>query len=660
MTDLINLQDVERTKSVTQGDYEVALGPGILHVMIGPSTLFQASSFVPMTGLPPPSPYPAARDSLLQATPLMDNMWAVAVQKSISKQVALGWQVSDSKDIATRTRRAQGLIDHFDGNFDLGLQRHLNDFLLCDNGAWVEIARATRGGASRVEGIYHLDSLRVIRTLDPNIPAYYQNRRGEYKELRADFVQSFVDMPSPRLELIGTGMCAASRAWDTITKMAAIETYFREKATGSNQRAIYLISGVTHKQLKDGLAAGDADAVAKGFIQYKGAVLIPGFDAAVQPTMVQIDLSSIPDAFDVNQERERADAIYSHASGLWIGELRPLTGQGLGNGQQARILEEGAEGMGLAAWQKQWISFTKRVLSNTTTFAWSANDITDRIKQADLQAKQIKNVTDMKAGEFIDVRQGQQLLLDAKILPPELAPPDVTPGGVLTDDQQPGDVETRPELASQRALTVGAKAGPHTGVMLALYPDAAARRIISATPGVTEPAEDLHITLCYLGKTDETALAQNKAALIDALQRWAREQPGPLRGEVNGLGRFYTIKDGDTNPVYLAPDLPGLPQLRQSLVNQIAASGLDYNQEHGYTPHITVAYVPQDAPTPAIRVVTPLTCAAVTLAWGDEHHQFPLGVGVATKTSPTMAHDPLELTEDELAAARRLLDRVVA
>jgi hypothetical protein len=477
---------LDRKRSVTRDDIQPATG-NVLHVLLGPIDLAATMGIAQQTGLPPRSMFSYARDILLRATPLMDGMWAAAVKKSIQKQVARGFVIEDTKDIATRAKRAQELFELFDGDFESGLQRHLQDFLLCDNGAWVEIARATRGGASRVEGLYHLDSHRVVRTRDPNIPAYYQTLRGTWKPLPADFVANFTDLPSPDVLLNGVGLCAASVAWETVIKMQAIETYFREKVTGQNNRAIHLISGVTDKQLKAGLNSADADAVQKGFIVYKGAVLIPGFDGDKPPTVVTIPLSDIPDGFDLGQERERADAIYSHAAGLFIGDLRPLTGQGLGNGQQARILEESAEGMGLAAWAKQWVTFTKRVNPSSTTFAWSSNDITDRTKQADLQAKQIKNVVDMQTAGFIDTRAGQQLLLDAKVLPKELAPADLTPGGTLTDEDQPSEA-TAPDGAQLQAMAAAGdrlKAAPLVEPPPELTPDelAAARKLLQEVLG---------------------------------------------------------------------------------------------------------------------------------------------------------------------------------
>lgn len=187
----------------------------------------------------------------------------------------------------------------------------------------------------------------------------------------------------------------------------------------------------------------------------------------------------------------------------------------------------------------------------------------------------------------------------------------------------------RARLAARRIVTKAyapdrvVPAG-HTGVMVALYPDPMAALAIAAQPGVTEAADQLHLTLCYLGNSSETHLAQNKARLIDCLALWAAFQWTPQRGTINGLGRFFHTEDDGTNAVYVAPDLPALPALRQSLIAAIEAAGFDYSQTHGFTPHITVAYVPAGALTPDIRIETPVTFDRLVLCWGDAQFDFPI------------------------------------
>jgi 2'-5' RNA ligase len=198
---------------------------------------------------------------------------------------------------------------------------------------------------------------------------------------------------------------------------------------------------------------------------------------------------------------------------------------------------------------------------------------------------------------------------------------------------------------------VATKASGHTGVMVALYPDAAAARAIAGLPGVSEAREDLHLTLAFLGDSTDTPLATNKDRLVEAVQAWAREQGTPLQGTINGVGRFFNAESDGTNAVYVAPDVPGLPELRQSLVAAIERAGFDVASNHGFTPHLTVAYVPEAAPTPDIRVETPVTFDAVTLAWGDEHLVFPLGLATATKSAKD---DAAALLDAEMGWAQRL------
>lgn len=66
----------------------------------------------------------------------------------------------------------------------------------------------------------------------------------------------------------------------------------------------------------------------------------------------------------------------------------------------------------------------------------------------------------------------------------------------------------------------------------------------------------------------------------------------PLTGEVNGYGRFiHTHKDG-MHCIYANFDCPGLSELRNDLVRYPVDQGCNVTMDHGFTPHITLAYVP--------------------------------------------------------------------
>lgn len=175
----------------------------------------------------------------------------------------------------------------------------------------------------------------------------------------------------------------------------------------------------------------------------------------------------------------------------------------------------------------------------------------------------------------------------------------------------------------------------HTGVMIYLPLSDDVKAQIAALDGVTQPAEELHITLAYLGDSTEAPLSTSKARVLELIGEWSGGQWDELTGSINGYGRFMTVEDGDTNAVYLSPDLPDLPAFRASLVDWLSTTGIEYAQGHGYTPHVTVAYVPVAEPTPALKPDDiMLSINTVSVAWGDEHYDFPLG-DAATKEHAT-------------------------
>lgn len=617
--------------SVTAADHANS-NDGMLQIVLGPIGTFGQER----AGLPPW--WSPARDMILSTSLDLEAMWASAVYKAITKKTARGWKISDANESGLRIQRTQDLLHGVDGTGWVPfMSRHLQDYLTTDNGAFVEIVRASGAAGSKILGLVHLDSLRCTRTGDPLRPVLYRDDTGAEHTLRDYQVLAFADMPSPRQTFHGVGRCAASRAWETIVKLAAVETYFREKVSGTRNLAIHLVSGITKPQLHNALAQADAESAQKGHLVYRGAVLIPGLDtSASNVNVVTIPLAEIPDGFQVEQERRDAYLRYANALGVPVQDIQPLSGQGLGTGTQTEILDEAAAGQGIAAWDAQWehaLSF--RVLPATTTFTFATNDIRDQKAQAEVAKLRADERAARIASRELTVEEARQLAVDSGDLPAAmLAAPDETPGGALYDDQKLAEPVAAEDLPAPTIMAT--KAAGHTGVMLALYPDVAAAHAITALPGVTQPIDDIHLTLAFLGDTRETTLASKRQNLIETLQQWAHDNGKPLSGTVNGMGRFYHAEDDETNAVYVSPDVPGLPDLRQSLCAVLEIAGFDYSQDHGFVPHLTVAYVSLEAPTPEMRIDTPIRFDSLTLAWGEEQQRFLLGtVTKATTRIPT-------------------------
>lgn len=629
-----------------------------------------------------PTYWSPRRDAHLANTIHKEDMWASAVARTATKFAAHGYIVKDSEDSTRKVSASQVLLKRANGGegwvpFALKV---VQDLLTTDNGIFIRVRRAGEQvttirakakedqftdvilaqstGAAKITGLYHLDSLRCTRTGNLAYPVRYQPISGPALLLRWDQVLFYADMPSSRAELFGVGFCAASRAYKTINKLAAIEQMVYEFATGSGANKLAILQGIQEQTLKDLIKAGVTENQAKGFVYYLGTILgaIPG-DTPI--SLVEVILKQLAEGFTAKDERDNAYLIYANAIGVPVQDIQPLSGQGFGTGAQTVILQEQAQGIGIAAFVKWWEqTVSDRVLPATTELEFiNENDTRDQKAKAEVSKMRAdERAARIGSGE-ISPAVARQLAADAGDLPKDLVARDATPGGQLSDDEKPMG-EARPNQAAlqliageptappkQSAPGVATKASGHTGVMVALYPDTQTARKLAALPGATEPADELHLTLCFLGDSTEQPLAERKAQLDEGIREWAAAHGQALQGTINGAGRFFHTEEDGTNAVYVAPDVPGLPELRQSLVSWIEQLGLDYAQNHGFTPHITVAYVPKDAPTPPIRVEMPVSFDRVTLAWGDERTDYPL-LRVATKSA--------DLFERELADARAL------
>lgn len=157
---------------------------------------------------------------------------------------------------------------------------------------------------------------------------------------------------------------------------------------------------------------------------------------------------------------------------------------------------------------------------------------------------------------------------------------------------------------------------PHTGLLVALWLDAETASQMAVSGG--EPAEKLHVTLCYVpDATDWDELTTARAiAAVDRAVSWAPV----LTGKVGGYGRFSASETSDAQEVFYASvDMPRLNDLRESVTMELREAGIGPSEVHGYTPHITLAYLDPDADNPVDRLpATPLRFTAVTIRIGDE------------------------------------------
>jgi thioredoxin reductase/2'-5' RNA ligase len=173
-----------------------------------------------------------------------------------------------------------------------------------------------------------------------------------------------------------------------------------------------------------------------------------------------------------------------------------------------------------------------------------------------------------------------------------------------------------------------------SSAMVALYPPPEVAQALAQDGG--EDAAQLHVTLAFLGKTRGLGKVEDAAAAVKA---WARRVP-PLEGEISGLGHFMGNPDsGDGQVTYASVDLPELPHNREGLVRAMDRAGFPPRRDHGFTPHMTLAYGHR---RPKLTLPMQVRFDRAVLAWNGEHHSFPLTGSVATEAADELLDELLE------------------
>lgn len=145
-----------------------------------------------------------------------------------------------------------------------------------------------------------------------------------------------------------------------------------------------------------------------------------------------------------------------------------------------------------------------------------------------------------------------------------------------------------PKQASfQETLLAEAAAVDNSGgVMVALVPPREIAEQLVMKDG--QPVDDLHVTLAYLGKASDYTPEQLKL-LPQIISSWAlRQKPVSLR--IGGTGKFNNSHKGQ-HVLYAAVDIPGGAQMHADLARYLQGHGYALPSEHGWTPHLTLAYV---------------------------------------------------------------------
>lgn len=423
------------------------------------------------------------RDAYLAGSVHKEDMWSSAVARAATKFAAHSFTIKDSKDSNLRIKNAQQIMKQADGGqgWVTFAEKVIQDLLTTDNGVFIRIRRADDqaetiklkdaitvdyaaqqqtfdeaqliGGspAAKITGLYHLDSLRCLRTGNLTYPVRYLPVRSAPQLLRWDQVLMYADMPSSRADLFGVGLCAASRSYHTIATLSALRQMLHEFVAGKGATKLAFLQGISDQTLKGVIKGGELDAQAKGLVYYLGTILgaIPG---DVSLSLIEVLLKTLPQGFDPKQIIDDAYLVYANNVGLAVQELQPLSGQGLGTGTQSVILMEQSQGAGaLPAFLKWWEqTFSDRVFPATTELEFdNEHDLRDQQSRAQARLTRAQERAARITSGEISPAIARQIAADDGDLAQELLLNDVTTGGQIADDEKPqGQEQISPAAAA--------------------------------------------------------------------------------------------------------------------------------------------------------------------------------------------------------------------
>ena len=172
-----------------------------------------------------------------------------------------------------------------------------------------------------------------------------------------------------------------------------------------------------------------------------------------------------------------------------------------------------------------------------------------------------------------------------------------------------------------------------SGVMIGFFLPSDLAKEVALDRDFGEKPEELHLTVLYLGKE----LTEAEVGAVKKLVERCGRRYAPLQGTVGGVARFPATPSSDNKDVLVRlVDVPRLELLREHLIRKLRDNGIEPVLNHGYTPHITLAYVePEFESTLKTLKELPLAVNQLTVAVGGLRFDYPLNGEEVLKAMPT-------------------------
>lgn len=322
-----------------------------------------------------------------------------------------------------------------------------------DNGAFLEVIRDKKRPGQKPEnapvlGLANLPSTKCVRTGDPRTPVIYIDNDGVLHNLKWYQVITFEELPSTQPNALDRQVCFVSRVLKAAEIIKDISTYNSEKISGRFARALHLVGGVSQAEIERIQERSEIDADNRGLQRYLQPIIMAALDPNAKVSHEQIDLASLPDAFDMDITMKWYISVIAMAAGGDFQDFAPLPGGNLGTASQSETLHRKSQRKGNALFMKMIETRLQaaKVIPPNVTFRFSQQDAAAELEQANIaQVRANTRATQLNSLE-ITPEVAQQLAVEAGDLKQTHlvmmgATPDGTVDITVQDDEKVPDIE---------------------------------------------------------------------------------------------------------------------------------------------------------------------------------------------------------------------------
>lgn len=420
---------------------------------------------------------------------------------------------------------------------------------------------------------------------------------------------------------------------------AASEEYEALVAAG-----LVLIAAEVAAQMEEGglasLSAAAVDLITRLWNEYVESTLLPALSVSMSSASAETaraltsalgDLPFLNEPLDTQQYLAQAqNRLVGIGNELWF-NARTAIAEGLAAGEEMpKIAARVRAAAGVTEPRARVIARTESHGARNTVNAASVRRVATAFGSASAFARRWQAAEDDRTRPTHNEADGQTVALNEPFtvgsasldFPGDPAGP---PGEVINcrcTTITIIDVDALNRSASPDTITLTA-AAEHTGAMLALAPTKEdARRL--AVDGY-EDAEELHLTLAYLGEGVDWDDEQ-RAALTAALTRVAASIPGALKGDAFGVNHWNP--NGDDPCWVLGVGGHGLADLHDAVWQSLQAIDGPTPENHTpWIPHVCLAYATGTVLFDEFVSRTgPITFDRLRIAFAGENTYLPLGM----------------------------------